>query len=54
MNPVGYSPWGHKELDITEHTHMHNNTEKEESAKKRNDPRMGVKWPRNICSQLGL
>ena len=20
---VGYSPWGHKELDMTEHTHTH-------------------------------
>ena len=28
-NLVGYSPWGHKELDtteVTEHTHMHVNT----------------------------
>ena len=20
---MGYSPWGHKQLDTTEHTHMH-------------------------------
>ena len=20
---VGYSPWGHKELDVTEHAHIH-------------------------------
>ena len=20
---LGYSPWGHKELDVTEHAHMH-------------------------------
>ena len=20
---MGYSPWGHKELDMTEHTHAH-------------------------------
>ena len=20
---MGYSPWGHKESDTTEHTHMH-------------------------------
>ena len=20
---MGYSPWGHKELDMTEHTHTH-------------------------------
>lgn len=33
---------------------VYNDTEKKESAKKRNGPRMGVKWPRNICSQLGL
>ena len=21
--PAGYSPWGHKEMDMTEHTHTH-------------------------------
>jgi len=23
---VGYSPWGHKELDMIEHTHSHTHT----------------------------
>ena len=22
-SPVGYSPWGHKELDMTKHAHAH-------------------------------
>ena len=25
---AGYSPWGHKELDATEHTHTHTHTKK--------------------------
>lgn len=34
---------------------MYNDTEdKKESPKERNGPRIGVKWPRNIWSQLGL
>ena len=23
MSMAGYSPWGHKELDMTKHTHTH-------------------------------
>ena len=25
---MGYGPWGHKELDMTEHTHIHTQTQK--------------------------
>ena len=45
---AGYSPWGHKELDMTEHTHMMHDMELTAATFQKPQAR-GILWKELHC-----